>query len=62
LNKTRKYFSKFDGDGLRYEINEFLSLINNPERNFMKINREESTAIIGIIEKFRSGNNLHHIQ
>jgi len=62
LNKTRKYFSKFDGDGLRYEINEFLSLINNPERNYMKINREESTAIIGIIEKFRSGNNLHLIQ
>lgn len=55
MNKTRKYFSKFEGDGLRYEINEFLSLINNPERNFRKLNSEESIAIISIIDKFING-------
>lgn len=62
LNITRKYFSKFEKDGLRYEINEFLSLINNPERNFMKLNQDESIAIIGIIEKFREGDNTHIIE
>lgn len=62
LNKTQKYFSKYEGDGLRYEINEFLSLINNPERNYMKINRKESTAIAGIIEKFRAGINVHYLE
>jgi len=62
LNKTQKYFSKYEGDGLRYEINEFLSLINNPERNYMKINRKESTTIAGIIEKFRAGINVHYLE
>lgn len=61
LNKTQKYFSKYEGEGLRYEINEFLSLINNPGRNYMKINRNESTTIAGIIEKFREGNNVHFL-
>lgn len=57
-NQTRKYFSKFEGDGLRYEINDFLSLINNPDNNYMKVKSEESIAIIKIIEKFRGGRNL----
>lgn len=61
LNKTRKYFSKFEGDGLRYEINEFLMLINNPDRNYLKVNNEESTAIISVIEKFRKGNQTVNI-
>lgn len=55
LNKTRKYFSKFEGDGLRYEINEFLSHINNPGRNYLKVKSEESATIIEIIEKFKHG-------
>jgi predicted dehydrogenase len=62
LNKTQKYFLKYEGEGLRYEINEFLSLINNPERNYMKINHIESTTIAGIIEKFRNGKNVHYLE
>lgn len=53
-NRNRKYFSKFDGDGLRYEIHEFISLINNPELSFLKVTAEESIGIISIIEKFRN--------
>lgn len=56
LNNTRKYFYKFEGDGLRYEINEFVSLINNPGRNYLKLNKEESIAIINVIENFKRGN------
>lgn len=62
LNKSRKYFSKFEGDGLRYEINEFLSLINDPENNFVKIDRKESITITEIIEKYISGQNIHFIE
>lgn len=61
LNKTRKYFSKFDGDGLRYELNEFLMSINNSERNFLRVNKTESIAIIEIIENFRNGDNIINI-
>lgn len=60
-NKTRKYFSKFEGDGLRYEINDFLLSINNVGRNFLRIKNFESVAIIEIIEKFRSGTNVSRI-
>lgn len=59
MNKTRKYFERFEGDGLRYEINEFLSLINEPERKFLKVAHEESISIISIIDKFK---NRHNIQ
>ena len=52
LNKTRKYFERFEDSGLRYEINEFLSLINEPDRNFLKVTEEESISIIKIIERF----------
>jgi glycerol-3-phosphate cytidylyltransferase len=58
LNKTRKYFSKFEDDGLRYEISEFVSLINNPQRNYIKLRSDESIAIISIIQKFREGYNI----
>jgi glycerol-3-phosphate cytidylyltransferase len=58
LNNTRKYFYKFEGDGLRYEINEFVSLINNPGRNYLKLNKEESIAIINVIENFKQGNQV----
>ena len=57
LNKTRKYFSKFEDDGLRYEISEFVSLINNPQSNYLKLSSEESIAIVGIIQKFMEGYN-----
>ncbi|WP_321374242.1 Gfo/Idh/MocA family oxidoreductase [uncultured Draconibacterium sp.] len=60
-NKTRKYFSKFDSDGLRYEIHEFTSLINKNKNNYLRVNTEESMAIIGIIEKFRKEYNLQKL-
>lgn len=52
-NQTKKYFYKFDGDGLRYELNEFvknITLGNNIENPLLK--KKESIAIVEIIEKF----------
>lgn len=49
---TNKYFYKFEGDGLRYEVAEFLkSILNNTENIYLK--DEESIAISDVIEKFR---------
>lgn len=61
MNRNKKYFSKFEDDGLRYEIHEFVSLINDPEHNFMKVTAEESIVIIEIIEKFLDNKNLEKI-
>lgn len=50
--KNKKYFYSYDGDGLRYEIQEFISMIINHRKSSYKLRRRESIAIAEIIEKF----------
>ena len=59
--KNRKYFYSYDGEGLRYEIQEFLSMIVNDRRSCYKLRRRESVAIAEIIEKYRNGENVTEI-
>lgn len=59
--KNKKYFYGYDGEGLRYEIQEFLSMIVNNRRSCYKLRRRESIAIAEIIEKFRNGENVTEI-
>lgn len=59
--KNKKYFYSYDGDGLRYEIQEFISMIINGHRNCYKLNRKESVVMTEIIEKFNSKNNVTEI-
>ena len=51
--KNKKYFYSYDGEGLRYEIQEWLSMIVNNRRSNYKLRRRESIAIAEIIEKYR---------
>lgn len=53
--KNKKYFYSYDGDGLRYEIQEFISMIVNQRRNCYKLKRHESIAIADIIEMYNQG-------
>lgn len=53
-SKNKKYFYSYDGEGLRYEIQEFISMIVNRRRSCYKLRRSESIAIAGIIEKFNN--------
>lgn len=59
--KNRKYFYSYDGEGLRYEIQEWLSMIVNNRRSCYKLRRRESLAITEIIERFRNKENLTEI-
>ena len=56
--KNKKYFYSYDGEGLRYEIQEWLSMIVNNRRSCYKFRRRESVAIAEIIEKYRNGENV----
>lgn len=56
--KNKKYFYSYDGDGLRYEIQEFLSMIVNDRRSCYKLRRRESIAIVEVIERYRNGDNV----
>ena len=50
---NKKYYYKFDGDGLRYEIAEFASLIRNETPESFKLRAAETVAIASIIEEAR---------
>ena len=56
--KNKKYFYSYDGEGLRYEIQEWLSMIVNQRRSCYKLRRRESVAIAEIIEKYRNHENV----
>ncbi|MBQ3544333.1 MAG: Gfo/Idh/MocA family oxidoreductase [Lachnospiraceae bacterium] len=57
---NEKYFSKFLGDGLRYEISDFVSAVNGNEKNGWKLTREESIAIARLMECFLSRKGLEN--
>ena len=59
--KNKKYFYSYDGDGLRYEIQEFISMIVNNRRSCYKLRPRESVAIAEIIEKYRNKENYTEI-
>lgn len=50
--KIEKYSDRFLEEGLRYEISDFLSMINGSNKNEFKLTRGESIAMAGIMEKF----------
>ena len=56
--KNKKYFYSYDGEGLRYEIQEFMSMIVNGRRNSYKMKKEECLVIASIIEQYNKGCNL----
>lgn len=59
--KNKKFFYCYDGDGLRYEIQEFMSMIVNHRMSSYKLRRKESIAIAEIIEKFNKKENYKEI-
>ena len=52
----------FDGDGLRYEIQEFASMIVNKRLSSYRLRRRESIAIAGIVEKFLNNENVKELK
>ncbi len=56
VEKTEKFSDRFLEDGLRYEISDFLSMINGSSKNEFKLTRGESIAMAGIMEQFLKEN------
>lgn len=52
VSRVDKYSEIFLGDGLRYEISDFLSMINGSSISEFKLTRGESAAMAEIMEKF----------
>jgi len=52
--RNQKYFQKFEGDGLRYELAEFAGMIRDGSLASFKYTAAESIEIAGILETARS--------
>ncbi len=61
FSNNRKNYYKFEGDGLRYELAEFISMINKEYYQTYKLMPGESICINGMIEKFLKGENIRRI-
>lgn len=55
--EVEKYSERFLGDGLRYEISDFLSMINGRKSSEFKLTRSESVALADIMEQFLKAEN-----
>lgn len=54
---NEKFYAKFLGDGLRYEISDFISLINGNRKKEFKLTAKESIVLAGIMENFIENKN-----
>ncbi len=51
-DEVEKYSERFLGDGLRYEISDFLTMINRVGKSGFKLTRSESITLAGVMEEF----------
>ena len=58
---NKKYFFSYDGDGLRYEIQEFISMIANKRQTTYRLLPKEVIAMASVIEKYRNRENFTEI-
>ena len=60
-NENKKYFYTFAGEGLRYEIKDFVSGILNKDYFIGKLSKTENLKISGVIEQFCNRQNVFEI-
>ena len=60
-NLNKKYFYKWDGEGLRYEIQEWMSCIVNKRFSSARLRRRESIAMTGVMQQFTERKNFMEI-
>lgn len=60
-NKNQKFFYKWNGFGLRYEIQEFISCIVNHRFSSARLRRKESICMAQVMEQFMKRKNFFEI-
>ncbi len=59
--QTQRYFDNFSGDGLRYELHEFITMISTNKLINYRLRPEESIKIVEIIDMFHTKKNTFNI-
>ena len=60
-NENKKFFYKWDGFGLRYEIQEFISCIVNKRFSSARLRRKESICMAQVMQQFMEQKNVEQI-
>ena len=60
-NNNKKYFYKWDGTGLRYEIQEFLSCIINKRYSSSRLRGIDSVFMADVMQLFSERKNFYEI-
>jgi predicted dehydrogenase len=60
-NENKKFFYRWDGEGLRYEIQEFISCVLNKRFSSARLRRTESIAMAGVMQHFTERKNFMEI-
>ena len=60
-NQNKKFFYKWDGAGLRYEIQEFVSCIFSHRLTTVRLRQQESIAMAEIMQRFAERKNVTEI-
>lgn len=60
-NENKKFFYKWDGYGLRYEIQEFISCILNNRASSARLRRRESIQMATVMQQFAEKQNFFEI-
>lgn len=60
-NQNQKFFYKWDGAGLRYEIQEFISCILNKRFSSLRLRRRESIQMAYVMQQFINRTNFIQI-
>ena len=57
-NQNKKFFYKWDGEGLRYEIQEWMMCILNKRLSSVRLSRRESIVMVGVMQQFTERRNF----
>ena len=60
-NQNKKFFHTWAGDGLRYEIKDFVTAILSKDNYYSKISKKENIWMADVQERYLKGENLYKL-
>ena len=60
-NQNKKYFYPFVGEGLRYEIKDFVSAVTSDDKRITKLTKKEVLAMVNVQEQYLNKTNVFEL-
>lgn len=60
-NQNKKYFYPYVGEGLRYEIKDFVNAVLFDDKRITKLSKNEVLSMVKAQEQYREGNHLYRL-